>query len=82
MNHKKNVCAGCRYRRGGNSVNSVPPSLCHYCYDTGLPRGCSVADCYDKKICYKPVVVGKWNRGKKSIDDLWKLSIAGFERKQ
>ena len=37
-------CKGCKYRRvvhhGGDSA-----TMCHYCYDTGEPRGCPASQC-------------------------------------
>lgn len=40
-------CRGCIYRRGIGSRGDRY-SVCHYCYDTGLPRGCPPENC-DKK---------------------------------
>lgn len=40
-------CEGCIYRRGIDSRDNRY-KVCHYCYDTGTPRGCPAARC-DKK---------------------------------
>lgn len=41
-------CEGCIYRRwlSGNR----PYTACHYCYDTGTPRGCPADRCNKKKL--------------------------------
>ena len=40
-------CRGCIYRRGIGG-RGYRYSVCYYCYDTGLPRGCPPEKC-DKK---------------------------------
>lgn len=45
--NRRNSCAGCIYRRGIGSIGDKY-TVCHYCYDTGTPRGCPAARC-DKK---------------------------------
>ena len=42
-----NLCKGCRYYRKLGNVDA-PLKACHYCYDTGTPRGCPPEEC-DKK---------------------------------
>lgn len=43
-------CPGCAFRRAEYKGDKV--GLCHYCHDTGNPRGCSVEECFKKKIHY------------------------------
>lgn len=40
-------CADCIYYRGEFSSSSAP-KICHYCLDTGNPRGCPVEGCIRK----------------------------------
>ncbi len=42
-------CAGCIYRRGIGSRGDRY-KVCHYCIDTGMPRGCPAAKCTRKKV--------------------------------
>lgn len=42
-----NLCKGCRYYRKLGNVDA-PLKACHYCYDTGTPRGCPPEEC-DKR---------------------------------
>ena len=42
-----NPCEGCRYYRKLGNVDA-PLKACHYCYDTGISRGCPPEEC-DKK---------------------------------
>lgn len=49
--HGKNLpagCEGCIYRRPlmRNGIYTV----CHFCYDTGLRRGCPAEKCTRKKV--------------------------------
>lgn len=68
-------CTGCRYYRGGKSAHSMPPRVCHFCYDTGEPRGCSAEECYRNRIHFLPIDPAI-NRAKKGVDYLWKMNIA------
>lgn len=42
-------CRGCIYRRASLSRADIC-SVCCYCYDTGLPRGCPPEKCDKKKL--------------------------------
>lgn len=42
-----NPCKGCRYYRKLGNVDA-PLKACHYCYDTGISRGCPPEEC-DKR---------------------------------
>lgn len=42
-----NPCKGCKYYRKLGNVDA-PLKACHYCYDTGMPRGCPPEKC-DKR---------------------------------
>lgn len=42
-----NLCKGCRYYRKLGNVDA-PLKACHYCYDTGISRGCPPEKC-DKR---------------------------------
>lgn len=42
-----NLCKGCRYYRKLGNVDA-PLKACHYCYDTGISRGCPPEEC-DKR---------------------------------
>lgn len=42
-------CAGCIYRRGIGSRGDRY-KVCHFCIDTGMPRGCPAAKCTRKKV--------------------------------
>ena len=44
-------CKGCVHRRPLSSAPSND-NACHYCIDTEEPRGCSVEECFKKKIHY------------------------------
>lgn len=46
MNRK--TCRGCKYNRAKNS-NIYAEKICHYCLDTGIPRGCPASDCTRKE---------------------------------
>lgn len=37
--NRRKSCAGCIYRRGIGSRGDRY-KVCHYCIDTGMPRGC------------------------------------------
>ena len=41
-------CKGCYYWRGGSDLNKGL-HFCHYCYETGQPRGILPIDCYKHK---------------------------------
>ena len=44
-------CKGCIHRK---TLSGVPGGnkACHYCIDTGEPRGCTAEDCYTNRIHY------------------------------
>ena len=42
---KHTSCKGCHYRRRVADSGNGLATMCHYCYDTGLPRGCPVCKC-------------------------------------
>jgi hypothetical protein len=43
------TCEGCiYYRRLYESGTWSGPPACHYCYDTGMPRGCEIVGCTRK----------------------------------
>lgn len=44
-----NPCKGCKYYRKLGNVDA-PIKACHYCYDTGIPRGCPPGKCDKKKM--------------------------------
>lgn len=43
-----NPCKGCKYYRHLGNVDA-PLKACHYCYDTGISRGCPPEECDKKK---------------------------------
>ncbi|HJB61625.1 MAG TPA: hypothetical protein IAA38_08200 [Candidatus Ruminococcus gallistercoris] len=47
--NRRKSCAGCIYRRGIGSRGDRY-KVCHYCIDTGMPRGCPAAKCTRKKV--------------------------------
>lgn len=47
--NRRKSCAGCIYRRGIGSRGDRY-KVCHYCIDTGTPRGCPAAKCTRKKV--------------------------------
>ena len=45
-------CIGCAYWRPlSRQTNGI--RVCHYCLDTGQPRGVPAKECYVKKIYYE-----------------------------
>lgn len=40
-------CNGCKYYRSLDEAGGKT-KVCHYCYDTGEPRGCSPENCKKK----------------------------------
>lgn len=47
--NRRASCRGCIYRRGIGSRGDRY-SMCCYCYDTGIPRGCHPEKCDKKKV--------------------------------
>ena len=47
--NRRKSCAGCIYRRGIGSRGDRY-KVCHYCIDTGMPRGCPEEKCTRKKV--------------------------------
>lgn len=44
---QRKSCEGCMYYRPLNNAKGGAPG-CHYCHDTGNPRGCPVEGCIRK----------------------------------
>lgn len=60
------TCGGCLYYRQMRNSKSVEAVYaCHYCYDTGKPRGCSIVGCVRKRVVSakqrKKLIVSKFN---------------------
>lgn len=47
------ACLKCEYCRR-LTTSSYGMHVCHYCIDTGGPRGCSTKECVENKIHFKP----------------------------
>lgn len=57
-------CKGCIHYRSLNEASGK--KVCHYCYDTGEPRGCSSESC-DKKKKASPSELKKLKQRNKEI---------------
>lgn len=44
-----NPCKGCKYYRKLGNVDA-PLKACHYCYDTGISRGCPPEECDKREV--------------------------------
>lgn len=77
------TCKGCKYRRPVSGVEHGT-GACHYCVDTGEPRGCSARECYARKIHYAPK--RKCGTGRKDWGshgpDLRRVRVAAAPEKQ
>lgn len=47
------ACLKCEYCRR-LTTSSYGMHVCHYCIDTGEPRGCSTKECVENKVHFKP----------------------------
>ena len=47
------ACLKCEYCRS-LTTSTCGMHVCHYCIDTGDPRGCSTKECVENKIHFKP----------------------------
>ena len=49
MMNKNECCDGCKYYRSLSNMG-VYLKACHYCYDTGAPRGCPLEECDKREV--------------------------------
>lgn len=47
------ACLKCEYCRS-LTTSTCGMHVCHYCIDTGDPRGCSTKECVENKVHFKP----------------------------
>lgn len=58
--YKRCRCTGCYYWRPIVDSNTASMHVCHYCYDTGIPRGIPASECYRHEgTPYRPGQKGK-----------------------